>query len=486
MDLRDLARWNPDALEGLGADLDGRAEELNRIAGDIRRAATFGGAWTGGAADAAAISLRTLVDAVDVQADSYRRVSACAAVVVPQLRALHTELAAAHTWADEHGLVIEADGALIEASGRVGVEPDADRSALRARLDTLLRRAQQLGDEAASMLARAHPDESSVPAMQFVHASTRFPAIGPVPDPGSDPGVVAAWWNGLSPFDRTVLLTEYPERVGSLDGVPSEVRDLANRALLGIERERLEAVALQLQEELENNVFGGLVSNADAGLAQTLNKLDALDAIDRTLALDDRRLLALDMSGREAMAAVAVGDIDTADHIAVYTPGAGSTVQGNLHGYDQQVSALRDEARRELGRVDRGSETVAAVTWMNYQAPHFGWGLAFTERSPVSDLSATLAAPRLATFLDGLDASRPDSPPHVTAIGHSYGALVTSLALQQGAEADKAVFAGAAGSVPPTSAHSEWRPDRCSSSRQMKTSSPTPGSSAATPVVFRA
>ncbi len=115
MDLRDLARWNPDALEGLGADLDGRAEELNRIAGDIRRAATFGGAWTGGAADAAAISLRTLVDAVDVQADSYRRVSACAAVVVPQLRALHTELAAAHTWADEHGLVIEADGALIEA-----------------------------------------------------------------------------------------------------------------------------------------------------------------------------------------------------------------------------------------------------------------------------------------------------------------------------------------------------------------------------------
>lgn len=177
--------------------------------------------------------------------------------------------------------------------------------------------------------------------------------MGPFPDPASDPGAVAAWWNSLGPFDRTVLLTEHPERIGGLDGIPSDVRDLANRALLGIERERLEGVVLQLQEELESNVFGGLLSNADAGLEQTLNKLAALDAIDRTLTLDDRRLLALDMSGREAMAAVAVGDIDTADHIAVYTPGAGSTVQGNLHGYDQQVSALRDEAQRELGRVDR-------------------------------------------------------------------------------------------------------------------------------------
>ncbi|TCN56049.1 alpha/beta hydrolase family protein [Rhodococcus sp. SMB37] len=445
MDLHDLAGWNPDALEELGAHLGDRAEELDRIAGDIRRAAMFGGAWTGDAADAAAVSLRMLVDTLDVQADSYRRVSACAAMVAPKLRAVRAELAAAHTWADEHGLVIGVDGTLTDAPGRIGPEPDTDRSALRARLDSVLRRAQELDHEAASMLARTFPDESVVSATQFVHTSMRFPAMGPFPDPASDPGAVAAWWNSLGPFDRTVLLTEHPERIGGLDGIPSDVRDLANRALLGIERERLEGVVLQLQEELESNVFGGLLSNADAGLEQTLNKLAALDAIDRTLTLDDRRLLALDMSGREAMAAVAVGDIDTADHIAVYTPGAGSTVQGNLHGYDQQVSALRDEAQRELGRVDRGSETVAAVTWMNYQAPHFGWGLAFTERSPVSDLSATLGAPRLATFLDGLDASRPDSPPHVTAIGHSYGAFVTSLALQQGAEADKAVFVGAAG-----------------------------------------
>lgn len=445
MNMQDLAGWDPDALEGLGIELGKLAGELDRIEGDIRRATTFGGTWTGDAADAAARPIRMLADTVDIQVDSYRKVSACAAVVVPRLRALHAELEAAHTRADEHGLIIGADGAVTGSPGRAGAEFESARSALRMRLDTLLRCAQELDREAASMLARALPDESCSSATQFVSSSTRFPELGPIPGPGSDPGAVAAWWSSLDPFDRTVLLTEYPERVGGLDGVPSEARDLANRALLGIERERLTGVALLLQEELEGNMFGGLISNADAGLAQTLNKLGALDEIDRTLVLDDRRLLALDMTGREAMAVVAVGDVDTADHIAVFTPGAGSTVQGNLHGYDQQVSALRDEAQRELGRVDRGSETVAAVTWMNYQAPHFGWGLAFTERSPVSDLSATLAAPRLTTFLDGLDASRPDSPPHVTVVGHSYGALVASLALQQGADADKAVFVGAPG-----------------------------------------
>lgn len=147
MDLHDLAGWNPDALEELGAHLGDRAEELDRIAGDIRRAAMFGGAWTGDAADAAAVSLRMLVDTLDVQADSYRRVSACAAMVAPKLRAVRAELAAAHTWADEHGLVIGVDGTLTDAPGRIGPEPDTDRSALRARLDSVLRRAQELDHE---------------------------------------------------------------------------------------------------------------------------------------------------------------------------------------------------------------------------------------------------------------------------------------------------------------------------------------------------
>ncbi len=151
---------------------------------------------------------------------------------------------------------------------------------------------------------------------------------------------VAQWWNGLDDTARTALVAEHPERIGALDGLPAAARDLANRALLDDERRRLESVATQLRAELDAMFLGGTVidrlgvtglfTDADAGLEQTVRKIEALDAIDATLAHGDRQLLALDLSGREAMAAVAVGDVDTADHLAVFVPGAGSTVQGNL------------------------------------------------------------------------------------------------------------------------------------------------------------
>src|SRR5690606_19502299 len=91
-----------------------------------------------------------------------------------------------------------------------------------------------------------------------------------------------------------------------------------------------------------------------------------------------------------------------------------------------------------------GDPSVAAVTWLDYQAPQWGWGLAFTERSPVSDLAARIAAPRLVDFLDGVAASRPDDP-HITTVGHSYGAVVSGLALRETGAADAAVFVGAPG-----------------------------------------
>ena len=90
-------------------------------------------------------------------------------------------------------------------------------------------------------------------------------------------------------------------------GIPAADRDRANRALLETERVRLERVAERLATELDGNIFGGLFSNADAGLEQTRRKLAALDAVADVLERGDRQLLALDLSGREAMAAVAVG-----------------------------------------------------------------------------------------------------------------------------------------------------------------------------------
>ncbi len=432
MRVDDLAGWDPDALERLGAELALCADAVDAVSGDVLRWASFEGAWRGAAHDSArSVSFSHSRD-LGVQAESYRQAAECARFVVPRLLELRAELGHLQSRAAARGRVVDDD------------------ELLAAPLRALLVRADALDREAAARLRDGSASTDTVPGeSDGIH--TAFPRSGPLPlpalpDPATDPVEVARWWHGLDETVRTVLATEHPEKIGALDGIPATARDLANRALLDDERRRLGSVATQLQAELDTMFPGvaGLFTDADAGLEQTLRKIEALDAIDATLAHGDRQLLALDLSGREAMAAVAVGDVDTAEHVAVFVPGAGSTVQGNLEGYDTQVAALRDSARLLLTDDPGDEPAVAAVTWLNYQAPQWGWGLAFTERSPVSDLAARIAAPRLAGFLDGITASRPDDP-RITTVGHSYGAVVSGLALRETGAVDAAVFAGAPG-----------------------------------------
>ena len=62
----------------------------------------------------------------------------------------------------------------------------------------------------------------------------------------------------------------------------------------------------------------------------------------------------------------------------------------------------------------------------------------------LSEGMAQTGGDKLASFLDGIDASRTDDP-HLTAVGHSYGSLTTGLALQEGTGVDDAVFMGSPG-----------------------------------------
>lgn len=448
MNLRQLTEWDPDGLHDLAAAFDRYASTIDDTRTTMAAALMFGGpdlrtsAWTGDARSAADIPAQWVLDLSTTQADSLRAVGRCARDIETRLRALHAELAGLRAQAQERGATIGDDGTVAADDGASpGVADD-----IRRRLSGLLLRADELDRDAAVLLGGVlEPTPGGSPGSDGLHEFGGARRSGPdtagtptVPALGTAPADVARWWNELSENDRTALLSTSPDRLGNLDGIPGSVRDLANRAVLDGERARLEEVARQLRAELDGNLFGGLFSNADAGLEQTVGKLAALDAIEGALDDGDRQLLALDLSGREAMAAVAVGNVDTAEHVAVYVPGTGSTVQDNLAGYDGQVATLRDTASSLPGIPE---DAVAAVTWMNYQAPRFGAGPLDFDLNPAFDNAALVGAARLGPFLAGLDAA--GSEPNVTVIGHSYGALTAGLALQQGAIADSAVFLGA-------------------------------------------
>ncbi|MPZ66585.1 MAG: hypothetical protein GEU83_14095 [Pseudonocardiaceae bacterium] len=261
----------------------------------------------------------------------------------------------------------------------------------------------------------------------------------PSPPAGGTPEQNAAWWASLSPGVRQALVLTSPGLVGNLNGLPARARDQANRARLGTEKQRLDAEIDRLRADLPPRGGPGY----DVTHHEELRRLEQLEAkraslkeIGDTLKLGDRQLLVLDLSGDRAEAAVAVGDVDTAEHVAVFTPGLGSTVDGGLERYDEQMRQLQYQSERRLRQY--GGEEVATVTWIGYQAPQqYGdSGLAGQAEAGADDL---------AEFNRGINASRADDP-HLTAIGHSYGSTTTGMAVQQpGTGVDDVVVIGSPG-----------------------------------------
>ncbi|VBA45020.1 hypothetical protein LAUMK13_05319 [Mycobacterium innocens] len=100
--------------------------------------------------------------------------------------------------------------------------------------------------------------------------------------------------------------------------------------------------------------------------------LPDLQAVDRAVKdSPDRKLLLLDTkNGRQARAAIAVGDPDMATHVSVTAPGLNTTVHGSIGGMTEEATNLRTEALRQL-RFTQGHEhdSVSAIAWIGYDAP---------------------------------------------------------------------------------------------------------------------
>jgi len=241
------------------------------------------------------------------------------------------------------------------------------------------------------------------------------------------------------------VIKEHPEWIGNRDGVPFAARDEANRALLGVDRHRLVAEQERLNARLSGSWFGGTFTNDDAALAHVKDKLASLEAIEQTLARDgDRQLLTLDLSQERTQAAIARGNVDSADNVAVFVPGMTQTVNDSMKDDDHAMDQLQHRAELENKRANpAGDSTTATVTWIGYQAPQ--WGLDVVGVNSVADdHAAQVGAAQLVPFLRGIGAAR-DHDAHLSLLGHSYGSTTAGLALRQNTGVDDVVFFGSPG-----------------------------------------
>jgi pimeloyl-ACP methyl ester carboxylesterase len=135
-----------------------------------------------------------------------------------------------------------------------------------------------------------------------------------------------------------------------------------------------------------------------------------------------RRFLAFDPRG-DGLAVEVVGDLATADRVAVLVPGIATTLgdfDRGLGGVARRAPATQArELAGQLSELDPAAG-VAVVAWLGYDPPD-GLGLDAVRR----DLAAA-GARALTRFVAALLAARPTAT--VTLVGHSYGALVLGLA----------------------------------------------------------
>lgn len=461
-----VRQWNGDPLADAVSPLNREYNELIGAGEELHAINTPHG-WSGPAASAAAAKADELIDGLQEWAAEIAAARRAAGAVGDAINGIKNGVREAEDLARAHRFSIRDDGSVVDngpppgtSAGQekaVADERRAVASELKARVEQVLRSATDVDNDFRQVLDRILA-EHTIDTGEYDNQSTTLSAAGnagaalgslsiPAPPPAdAGPAQNAAWWASLSEAQRQRFTEDYPQLVGNRDGVSAKYRDLANRHLLEQSKQEL---ATQLAAARENNPwYKDIVGLEDSEIGELEAKLASVNELDALLndpARPDRHLLELDLSKTRAEAAVANGDVDTADHVAVFTPGFTSTVDGSLDKYDQNMADVKVKAEELLQKKGAPDETVATVTYLGYQAPQADLGMLSPGQSVANDTAACEGGQELNSFLNGIDASRGDNPPHLTSLGHSYGSLTSGYALQGGTGVDDAVVFGSPG-----------------------------------------
>lgn len=234
----------------------------------------------------------------------------------------------------------------------------------------------------------------AVGALVGVGGLGEIPPI-PIPSADSDPADVKRWWDSLSAEEQQRLITEHPDKLGNLDGIPPKVRYQANQ------------IRIEQLLESESDPHGPLHKKygefVDPG----------------------RQILLFDVEGDGKLAEV-FGDLETAKHVGVVVPGMGSDLGNFTDGVASDAYGLHQP----------GGES-AVIAWTGYDAPD---GLPSPE--VLSAKQAEAGARALKRLVEGVNVQ---TDADVSVFSHSYGSLVAGKALMIGMKVENMMFMGSPG-----------------------------------------
>lgn len=427
--LADIDRWDPAAITTVFQAAIKRAHGTRGASAaltETMKLLVFGGD-TAQAAHAATRHTATMLDA---HSDDCEAVGRAAQTSAEEVAGIKTRLQVIRETAHGYHLAID------DQTGAVSLPPNL--SLLPGQQDAIFNAAEQLAASIHQLLADAESADEDLaaairgadgdlsPAQVNAQLSHQAPRMSPVPTARSNPRQINAWWRALNPRQQNQFEERFPDAIRNLDGIPTDVRNELNMSALydGITR-------------LHNGWL-----DAQGSWHTDPEKLADLQALRDTLAAHPgASLILLDTTGNpsKVLAAVGIGEVDTAERVGVTVGGLSTRVSSSVADMVREVEAQRSKAIELRGRAKAPNPAaVAVVAWLGYDAPE---GL----KSVFHDWRARDGAGPLNNFYRGLAATTQTLDQHITAFGHSYGSLTTSLALQRGAPVSDVVLYGSPG-----------------------------------------
>jgi hypothetical protein len=319
--------------------------------------------------------------------------------------------------ARKYGYAVGADGTVIDTfAGREPppeVHPE-DRARVKTQvaddISQALRTAEDIDKDLASVLQHAEHGEFGTGSEATVAAAAAAALANPgltlpEPPPNATPSQNAAWWATLSPAGQAILLRDRPGALGSMDGLPVEARDKANRVVFDQRRADLQHQRDEIQHRLD-----GLKESDPSDMDEYHELEDQRKKLDDKLqgmdAVNDRLnhplpgqptafLLGInpDNAGQVILAS---GNPDHAQNVVTYVPG--TTAGLTDIGTDLNRAEVMGQAARAINPVP-----TAVITWVGYDAPQSLVDAASTS-------FADNAESTLHRFQDGLGASHDPGP----------------------------------------------------------------------------
>lgn len=441
LSVRDVRASRPQSLVAVSRRLEEQRRRVVTMAQLLLWRRSAAPRWSGAASTAAAERYGVVVAGLGQVAQGIAVAGQALGLAAGRLQGAIDLVGRADRRAAAEGAWVDDDGTLfLPVRATVG---DPAAQAHRARLDELLRaevhacllRARHAATETDEELARAllASARGVTPGSGAGAAVSPVLPVPPSERPGAGDDAVfasAAWWRSLTDGERRRAIRERPEWVGPRDGVPVAARHEANLTLLA----RAERVAATRARDVDAAVATPWHAAERTRSDERVADLRAIrDVLGRRDGLE-RRLLLVDASERDVKAVVAVGDVESAEHLTTFVGGLTTTVRDDLPRYDTTFVRMRADAKA----VARGD--VAVVTWMGYDAPQLDEIVTSIDRNVLNAKLARDNADALADFVTGLEAAR-DRPAHQTVWAHSYGAVLAGFAsLRTSGIDDLAVF----------------------------------------------